>query len=102
MTIDELVAAIRGLTENDKAEMATKLQAAAEVRPAFRTLRAARAVPENRQLVNYMLAEARRLGVKIDEDVPPNLVDIDRALAGKPIDSRVKFKSMLAELKMIA
>jgi hypothetical protein len=65
------------------------------------TLRAVAGNPKNERLVNYMLAEAGRLGVKIEQDTPVHLVDVDRACVGKPIEQRLRFKAMLHELGMI-
>jgi hypothetical protein len=103
MTIDELVAAISGLNENAKAELSAKLSAGADKqRHQFRTLRAARANPENRTTITMMLATARRLGVTvIEEDKTVDLTSLDLQLRGKDTNDRFLLKAQLGELGML-
>ena len=103
MKIDELIAAIGNLSENERAELAAKLSASGDKqRHQFRTLRAARANPENRTTVTMMLATARRLGVTvIEEDKTVDLTSLDLQLRGKDTNDRFLLKAQLGELGML-
>jgi hypothetical protein len=82
MTIDQIVAAINGLGENEKAELTAKLSASAQPRVQFKTLRAASADPQNHVALNVLRAHSRRLGVALEDDKPIDIVALDKALAG--------------------
>jgi hypothetical protein len=105
MNVEQIVAAIGQLDQNQKAELTAKLSAAADKpRHTIRTLRAAHAAVPNKGLVKQMLATAQRLGVDsvIRMDEPVNMSDLNKVLAGKPVADRVEFKDMLFQLGMIA
>jgi hypothetical protein len=103
-TIDDLVASIGKLDENQRAELTAKLSANAEKKTPLRSLRAASAAVPNKAMITIMMASARRLGVAhlIEMDEPINVDELNRALIGNPaIEDRFRFKSELSQLGMI-
>jgi hypothetical protein len=103
-TIDELVASIGKLDQNQRAELTAKLSASAEKKTPLRSLRAAAAAAPNKSLITIMMASAKRLGVAhlIKQDEPIDVDELNRTLLGNPaIEDRFRFKSELSQLGMI-
>jgi hypothetical protein len=104
MTLDQLVAAINGLDDNQKANLTAKLSASADKpHQTIKTLRAAAAAVPNKGLISQMLGNARNLGVDhlIKQDEIVNVSELHRGLAGKPVAARVELKEKLFQLGMI-
>ena len=56
---------------------------------------------KNRDLLNSVVAQARRLGFTIKENEHVDVVALDKAMAGKDITQRLAIKSALAKLALI-
>ena len=103
MNVEQIVAAINGPDANQKAELTAKLSASADKRPAFKTLRAARAAAYNKARIDQMLALAKRLIVShlITEDLVVSIDELNRELRGKDLEDRLVLKSQLSALSMM-
>jgi hypothetical protein len=103
MNLDQIIAAINGLDQNQKAELSAKLSANAEKPRVLNSLRAAKAISANKQSIELMLAAARRLGVdhviKMDSPIDPG--ELNRELRGKHIGDRMDLKNRLLNLGML-
>jgi hypothetical protein len=61
----------------------------------------ASAIPRNAEKIRLVLANAKRLGFDFDPSETIDVAALDRALAGKTVPERMRFKESLYELRLI-